>query len=523
MSRPLSPEMIAGATLPPATDADLLAVPIPGDPETDSLDDLPGLDAAAGGAISRARSSGEFRAKRHETFVAQLQGDAWKTPRVVLVGAPAATAGTVDASANETDRLRDAAAVVGRLARARRFARVAFVCRGPGNPPALARAAAEGLVLGSYRDTRYKTGADAAGTETSGDSSDAPPTFTVLRSDGTRTDAISDAVRRGAALGDATNVARRLANEPSNILTPRVFAREAVEAIEGTGIAAEVLDEHAIANLNMGLFLGVAQGSREPPRLLVMRHDPPDAPPSPLLALVGKGVTFDSGGISIKPAGGMEWMKSDMSGGAAVIGAMRAIGRLGARRRVLGIVPMTENMPGGRAIRPGDILTGASGTTVEVINTDAEGRLILGDAIWYAREQGATHLVDVATLTGSCVIALGHAASGLFGRPDTWSAAVHAAAARAGEAVWPMPLYEDYREQLRSEMADLMNVGGRSAGACTAASFLEAFTGGLPWAHVDIAGTAWHEKPRDDAAAGATGVMVRTLAALADDDGSWEA
>ena len=523
MSRPLSPEVTAGATLPPATDADLLAVPILGDPEADSLDDLPGLDAAAGGAITRARSTGEFHGRRHETVVVHLQGDAWKTSRVVLVGAPAARAGTVDASAGETDRLRDAAAVVGRLARARHYARVAFVCRGPGDPSALAQAAAEGLVLGSYRDTRYKTEADAKGKGPSGDSGDSPPACIVLQTGGTPTDAIGDAVRRGAALGDATNVARRLANEPSNILTPRVFAREAVEAVEGSGITVEVLDEHAIAKLGMGLFLGVAQGSREPPRLLVMRHDPPDAPPSPLLALIGKGVTFDSGGISIKPAGGMEWMKSDMSGGAAVIGAMRAIGRLGARRRVLGVVPMTENMPGGRAIRPGDILTGASGTTVEVINTDAEGRLILGDAIWYARQQGATHLVDVATLTGSCVIALGHAASGLFGRPDTWSVTVSRAAAEAGEAVWRMPLYEEYREQLRSEMADLMNVGGRSAGACTAASFLEAFTDGLPWAHLDIAGTAWHEKPRDDAAAGATGVMVRTLATLANDDGSWEA
>lgn len=523
MSRPLTPDVTAGASLPAATDADLLAIPILGAPNVDSLDDLPGLDAAAGGAIARARTSGEFRAKRHETLLVHLQNDAWRTSRVVLVGAPAAKAGTVDASSGNADRLRDAAALVGRFARARQFSRVAFVCRGPGDPQELARAAAEGWVLGGYCDTRYKTEADVTGNEHSSDSGDNPPACTVLQPDGTRAEGIGDAVRRGVALGDATNVARRLANEPSNILTPRVFAREAVEAVEDAGIRAEVLDEHAIAKLGMGLFLGVAQGSREPPRLLVMRHDPPGASTSPLLALIGKGVTFDSGGISIKPAGGMEWMKSDMAGGAAVIGAMRAIGQLGARRRVLGVVPMTENMPGGRAIRPGDILTGASGTTVEVINTDAEGRLILGDAIWYARQQGATHLVDVATLTGACVIALGHATSGLFGRPNTWSATVHSAAARAGEAVWPMPLYEEYREQLRSEMADLMNVGGRSAGACTAASFLEAFTDGLPWAHLDIAGTAWHEKPRDEAAAGATGVMVRTLAALANDNGSWEA
>ncbi len=523
MSPPLPPEVIAGTSLPAATEVDLLAVPVLGNPDTDSLDDLPGLDRAVGGAVARARASGEFRAKRHETCVVHLHGDAWKTLRVVLVGAPAATAGTTHANASEADRLRDAAAVAGRLARACRLGRVAFVCRGPGDRAALAQAASEGLVLGSYCDTRYKSEADPAGGANGSDPGDGPPACTVLQSDGMRGDQLRDAVRRGAVLGEATNVARRLANEPSNILTPHVFAEEAVAAVESSGISTEVLDEHAIADLGMGLFLGVAQGSREPPRLLVMRYDPPGAPPSPLLALVGKGVTFDSGGISIKPAGGMEWMKSDMAGGAAVVGAMRAIGRLGARRRVLGVVPMTENMPGGRAIRPGDILTGASGTTVEVINTDAEGRLILGDAIWYARQQGATHLIDVATLTGSCVVALGHATSGLFGRPDAWSAAVRRAAARAGEAVWPMPLYEEYREQLRSEMADLMNVGGRSAGACTAASFLEAFTDGLPWAHLDIAGTAWHERARDDAAAGATGVMVRTLATLANDNGSWEA
>ena len=252
-----------------------------------------------------------------------------------------------------------------------------------------------------------------------------------------------------------------------------------------------------------------------------MRHEPADAPAGPVLGLIGKGVTFDSGGISIKPAAGMEWMKSDMAGGAAVVGAMRAIGALGAPRRVIGIVPMAENMPGGRATRPGDILTGAGGTTVEVLNTDAEGRLILGDALWYARECGATHLVDVATLTGACVIALGGAASGLFARPAAWSDALQAAGARAGERVWPLPLYEEYREQLRSELADMKNIGGREGGACTAAAFLDAFTDGLPWAHLDIAGTAWIEKPRENAAAGATGVMVRTLTELAIANENW--
>ena len=359
---------------------------------------------------------------------------------------------------------------------------------------------------------RYKAAPAAAG---------APPVCDVVWPDGKSVSGTAEAVTRGVTVGAATNLARELANQPANLLPPAVFAERAVEAVAEVGVAAEVLDETAIRGLGMGLLLGVGQGSEAPPRLLIMRHEPPEAPAEPVLALVGKGVTFDTGGISIKPAAGMEWMKSDMAGGAAVVGAMRALGALGVPRRVLGIVPMAENMPGGRAIRPGDILTGAGGTTVEVLNTDAEGRLILGDALWYARECGATHLVDVATLTGACVIALGGAASGLFARPAAWSDALQAAGGRAGERVWPMPLYEEYREQLRSELADLKNIGGREGGACTAAAFLDAFTGGLPWAHLDIAGTAWIEKPREDAAAGATGVMVRTLTELAIADWNW--
>jgi len=211
----------------------------------------------------------------------------------------------------------------------------------------------------------------------------------------------------------------------------------------------------------------------------------------------------------------MDQMKHDMGGGAAVVGAMRAIGALQLPIRVIGIVPMVENMPSGKAIRPGDILVSGSGKTVEVLNTDAEGRLILGDALWHARQLGATHLVDVATLTGSCVVALGAVASGLFGQPVEWVRAIEGAANSAGERVWELPLYEEYADQLKSEMADLVNIGGRAAGACTAAAFLRAFTGELPWAHVDVAGTAWLEESKPGAAKGATGVMVRTLTELA--------
>jgi leucyl aminopeptidase len=240
-----------------------------------------------------------------------------------------------------------------------------------------------------------------------------------------------------------------------------------------------------------------------------------------VLGLVGKGITFDTGGVSIKPADGMERMKDDMAGGAAVACAMRAIAMLGAPIRVVGVVPATENMPGGRAIKPGDVLKSAEGKTVEVINTDAEGRLILGDGLWYARKLGATHLVDVATLTGAVVVALGKVTSGIFGTPDTWVEHIRRVADRAGDRVWPMPIFDDYAEQLKSDIADMVNTGGRPAGAITAAIFLKEFSGGLPWAHIDIAGTAWADEPRPYLPKGPSGVAVRTLAELPFTVDSW--
>jgi leucyl aminopeptidase len=270
----------------------------------------------------------------------------------------------------------------------------------------------------------------------------------------------------------------------------------------------------------MGLLLGVARGSDEPPRLMVFRYDPPGAPPAPVLGLVGKGITFDTGGISIKPAEGMERMKDDMAGGAAVVCAMRAIALLKAPIRVIGVVPTTENMPGGRAIKPGDILKSAAGKTVEVINTDAEGRLVLGDGLWYAQKLGATHLVDVATLTGAVVVALGKITSGIFGTP-AWVERVRRVADRAGDRMWPMPLFDEYRDQIKSEIADMLNTGGRAAGSITAAMFLKEFAGDLPWAHLDIAGTAWAEEAKPFLPKGPSGVAVRTLAELAFEPTPW--
>jgi leucyl aminopeptidase len=367
-------------------------------------------------------------------------------------------------------------------------------------------------LLASFSGDTYKSGERGA----------PPPRQLAVLAPGAKDPApLRAAVERARILAECCNLSRELCNEPSNVLTPAAFADRAAAIARDVGLGVEVLDERAIEALGMGLLLGVAKGSAEPPRLIVLRHEPQGAPARPVLGLVGKGITFDTGGISIKPADGMERMKDDMSGGAAVICSMRAIALLNAPIRVVGVVPTTENMPGGRAIKPGDILTGASGKTVEVINTDAEGRLILGDGLWYAQQQGATHLVDVATLTGACVVALGKAASGLFGQPDAWVDLIRRTAQRAGERVWPMPLYEEYAEQLRSEIADMVNSGGRPAGACTAAMFLKEFAGGLPWVHLDIAGTAWADEPKPYQPKGATGPAVRTLAELAFTSEDW--
>ncbi len=486
---------VALTTRPTAEiDADLLVIPVF---EDDDLADEPGLDAAAGGAVARARSRGEFKGSLFDVFVTSVAG--WQAPRVALVGA--GPRGDVT-----PDHLRRIASTGGLAARQRRVSRIAVLHR-PGTTVGeeqAAQAMAEGVCLANYDGASYKT---------------ADPERTwldrvELRLSG-NSDAAAAAAARGCVLGEFSNRARVLANEPGNTLTPRVFADRAVEIGRDAGAQVEVLDERQIAALDMGLVLGVARGSQEPPRVVVLRHEPADAVPGVVLGLIGKGITFDTGGISIKPAENMDKMKDDMSGGAAVIAAVSAIARLQAPVRCIGVVPMTENMPGGRAVKPGDVLRSAEGKTVEILNTDAEGRLVLGDAIWYARRLGATHLVDVATLTGACVVALGKTTSGLFGTPSGWVEQVRLASERAGDRSRPMPVFDDYKEQLKSEIADFTNTGGRAAGAITAALFIKEFTGGLPWVHIDIAGTAWAEEAKPYQPKGATGVAVRTLTELA--------
>ena len=476
--------------------ADLLCAPIF---EDDDDGDLRELDAAAGGALGRARASGELSGKLHELYLTDVADAAWGARRVLLVGA-----GPRDGYG--ADRARTVAGAAGMAARGRRARRLVFACGGSGGTASMVQAVVEGLALGAFRDTRLKT-----------EEPDSLPLSALeLVLDREPDAAVEEAARRGALLAGCTNLARELSNEPGNLFTPRVFADRALDLASGPRTSVEVLAEEAIASHGMGLVEGVARGSAEPARVIVMRYEPEDAGDGtgPVLGLIGKGVTFDTGGISIKPSESMDLMKHDMSGGAAVVGAMRAIGRLAPPVRVIGIVPAVENMPGGRAIRPGDVLTAADGKRVEVLNTDAEGRLILADALVLARQMGATHLVDVATLTGACVIALGHHASGLVGTPEAWVESVREIAGGAGERLWPLPAFDEYAEQLKSGTADLANIGGRAGGAITAGMFLKAFSGDRPWAHLDIAGTAWLEEKKPYSVKGATGVGVRTLAAL---------
>ena len=327
--------------------------------------------------------------------------------------------------------------------------------------------------------------------------------------------ALDAAVEKARIIGEATNLSRDIAVEPPNLLTPLTLADRARKMAQCCGLSFEVLDQDRMTQLGMGALLGVAQGSANPPALIVMQYKPENATSTDHLGLVGKGVTFDTGGISIKPSEGMEKMKYDMAGGAAVIGAMQAIALLKPPIAVTGIVPAVENMPGSRAQRPGDIVTSLSGKTIEILNTDAEGRLILADAITYAKQLGCTHLIDTATLTGAIVVALGHASSGVFANNDELLARWMTAAKQAGEKMWHMPLDEEYRDQLKTVYADIQNIGGRWGGACSAAMFLKEFAGDTPWVHIDVAGTAWLDDAKPYLAKGPTGIPLGSMVNLA--------
>jgi leucyl aminopeptidase len=323
--------------------------------------------------------------------------------------------------------------------------------------------------------------------------------------------ALERAAREAQIIGESQNFTRDLVNEPSNRMTPTILADRAKKMCQEVGLKCEVYGADKIQELKMGAFWSVAQGSDEPPALIVMTYEPAGAPAKPVLGLVGKGITFDTGGISIKPADGMEKMKYDMAGGATMIGAMRAVALLKPKVKVIGIVCAAENMPSGKAQKPGDVQIAMSGKSIEIINTDAEGRLVLADGLFYARQLGCTHLIDAATLTGAVVVALGYANAGIFANDDAMYERFHKANAEAGEKMWRLPLDDEYKEQIRSTIADIMNTGGRAGGAITAAMFLKEFAEDTPWIHLDIAGTAWMEEQKPWIAKGPSGIALRSL------------
>ena len=365
------------------------------------------------------------------------------------------------------------------------------------------RAIVEGAMVGDFDPDTYKS-----------DRKDQKIESVTVVASGEQT-ALQRALDEARILGESQNFTRDLVNEPSNRMTPTILADRARQMASEVGLKCEVYGADKIQELKMGAFWGVAQGSDEPPALIVLRYEPAVATDKPVLGLVGKGITFDTGGISIKPADGMEKMKYDMAGGATMLGAMRAIALMKPKVKVIGIVCATENMPSGKAQKPGDIQTAMSGKTIEIINTDAEGRLVLADGLFYARQLGCTHLVDAATLTGAVVVALGYANAGVFANDDDIYNRFKAASETAGEKMWRLPIGDEYLEMMRSQIADLQNAGGRWGGACTAAAFLKEFAEDTPWIHLDIAGTAWMEDAKPWIAKGPSGIAVRSLVEFA--------
>ncbi|MGH9042005.1 MAG: leucyl aminopeptidase [Acidimicrobiia bacterium] len=484
------PVTFALATTPPAkAKADLLAVPVfsgrvlgPG---------AKAVNTALGGSLGDFMTESGFEGKVDQTLLVPAAG----------LGASAAVlVGLGERDGLTLDGLRRAAAALARKASKANTVATTLLDAVPAgmDTKAAAQSLAEGFVMGTYRFLRYKGKGEAHATER----------VVVL---GSRDSATQTALERGTAVARAVAWARDLVNEPAGTLTPIALAEQARQAAEQGGLDIEILDEVAIANEGLGGLLGVSLGSDQPPRLIKMTYTPRGRSRG-TVALVGKGITFDSGGLSIKPAEGMETMKTDMSGAAAVIGAMSVLRQAGVQTKVIAFVPTTENMPGGRAIKPGDVLKIRNGKTVEVLNTDAEGRLILADGLSLAVEEGPDAIIDLATLTGACMVALGLKVAGLMGNHAEWAHQVGAAAERAGEPMWHLPLPESYRKELESEIADLKNItGNRYAGALTAGLFLSEFVADVPWAHLDIAGPA--RAPADDGytAKGGTGYGVRTL------------
>ncbi len=458
------------------------------------------VDRAMDGAISALIADGEIKGKRGELTLVHTLGRI--APKRVLV------AGLGKADSFSLDEVRSVAAESARRLSGIGVESAATIVHGAGiaglDHKESAQALAEGVVMGMYRFDKYKSNADSGGLSQ----------VTVVEFDESKLDALRQGCHEGRAIGEAVNFCRDMANEPANSMTPSEMAERALEVAHQHGVELEVKERAWMAEMGMGALLGVAQGSEEPPKFIIMRYsgDPDDEANN--IGLLGKGITFDSGGLDIKNAAGMLTMKGDMAGGASVIGAMRAISELKPKINVTVIVPATENMPSGTAQRPGDVVRAMNGKTIEIDNTDAEGRLVLADAMAYARSVGLNRLVDVATLTGAMSVALGDQCMGAFGNNDDFTQQVVDAANAVGERAWPLPMFDEYKSQYSSDIADIKNTGGRGAGAITGALIIGEFNDGAPWVHLDIAGTSRARSSKGATVKGATGVPVRTLVRL---------
>jgi leucyl aminopeptidase len=480
-------------------ECDLLAYPV-FEEETADPASLESLDKITRGAVRTVLSSREFKAELHQTCRIYRPGRL-KSRYLLLVGAG-------KKSKFEPAKLREISGTAVRAARSSMGRTMALVCRRHHPAGLTARLAVEGAFYANYESDLYKT-REKDQREVN--------TLRLLFDSGTLQSDAREGIRRGTAVGEATNLVRTLVNEPSNILTPARFAERALAIAENSGLRARVLERDEMEKLGMNALLAVSRGSEEAPRLIVLdtrKEQKKRTERNPVTALVGKGVTFDSGGISIKPSAKMEEMKADMAGGAAVLGAMAALAQMSVRRPVIGLIPVVENLPSGRATKPGDVVRSYLGKTVEIINTDAEGRLILADALAYARTLGAARILDIATLTGSCVVALGHVNAGMMGTDQKTINRLRNNCRITGEGLWQLPLDDEYRKAIRSEIADVKNVGDRWAGAITAAKFLQEFVEDTPWVHLDIAGMDLDTDGRPFACKGATGFGVRTLVQL---------
>ncbi|MEK7693414.1 MAG: leucyl aminopeptidase, partial [Chloroflexota bacterium] len=454
------------------------------------------LDRALDGMIAELIASGDIRGKAGELTLLHTFGKI-PSPRVLVAGLGKSGEFTVD-------KVRDLSANVARFMRARRIAGFATITHGAGiaglDAAACAQAIAEGALLGLYQFDRHK--------KTDDDAFDVQA-MRIVEHDHAKVAALERAAERGVIAADAANFARDLANEPGNVLTPAEFAARSETMAREAGLGCKIFDREETAKMGMSSFLGVAQGSAQPPKFIMLTyHGGGEAKP---LGLVGKGITFDTGGISIKPNEGMQEMKGDMSGGGAVIAAMMAIARLKPKINVTALVPATENMPSGTAIKPTDVLRAMNGKTIEVTNTDAEGRLVLADALCYAVQLDLSPIVDVATLTGAISIALGNVAYGVFSPDDALVGRIEAASQAAGEKCWRLPMFAEYKELNKSQVADVRNSGARGAGSIAAAFFLREFVDDRPWAHLDIAGVDFSDAEKGVQVKGSTGIPVRTL------------